>query len=109
MRVQILIFFLSTSLVVEYGDAAARRDLTSCWATWSRCSNWSSIATGVVWLGCDTCCKCKGKAGGSCVSKPSTCLLSSKTYQCVCYSHHLSGRRPSACDGFSNVDDGCKA
>jgi hypothetical protein len=36
-------------------------------------------------------------------------LLSSKTYQCVCYSHHLSGRRPSACDGFSNVDDGCKA
>jgi hypothetical protein len=108
MRVQILIFLLSTSLVVEYGDATSRRDIKSCWATWSRCSSWSSIATGILWLRCDTCCKCMGKAGGTCVLKPSTCVLSSQAYQCDCYSHHLSERRPSECDSASNLIDGCK-
>jgi hypothetical protein len=49
-------------MVVEYGDATARRDIKSCWATWSRCSSWSSIATGILWLRCDICCKCMGRA-----------------------------------------------
>ena len=48
----------------------------------------------------------KGTAGGHCVLKPSTCVFSSKAYQCVCYSHHLYGRRPSECDSAANLDDG---
>jgi hypothetical protein len=48
-----------------------------------------------------------GRAGGTCVLKPLACVLSSQAYQCDCYSHHLSERRPSECDSASNLIDGC--
>lgn len=39
----------------------------TCYDAWSRCSDWSSAATGILWKTCaDYCRKCKGKDGGSC-------------------------------------------
>nr|AHG59340.1 Mytimacin-5 [Mytilus galloprovincialis] len=78
-----------------------------CWATWSRCSGWSSIATGHLWLDCNTCCKCKGKSGGSCHEVHSDCFLSDTAMQCQCHHGALHGSRPSACSSMSNLDFSC--
>ncbi|KAK3612040.1 hypothetical protein CHS0354_021721 [Potamilus streckersoni] len=76
----------------------AGNPITDCWDTWSRCSRWSSPATGILWLSCADRCKCKGNATGTCREVPSKCPLTSKAWQCQC-SGKLSGRKPSWC-GF---------
>lgn len=82
----------------------------SCWETWSRCSRWSSAATGYLWLSCDNCCKCKGKASGSCkLVSGSRCWLtgSSRVYRCICKGTR-SGRKPGICSDLSNAAFSCE-
>ncbi|GFO37945.1 macin [Plakobranchus ocellatus] len=56
-----------------------------CYETWSRCSRWSSPATGYLWLSCNDRCRELGRSGGNCRPAPSSCPLSRKAYQCQCY------------------------
>ena len=58
---------------------------SGCWATWSRCSGWSSGATGILWYGCDKRCKCLGRSGGNCNLIPASCSTTGYAYQCQCY------------------------
>ena len=78
----------------------------NCWQTWSRCSGWSSLATGHLWLSCNNCCQCMGKSGGSCVEVASTCWMSSTAYQCQCHGTRV-GDSPSFCDGLANSAFSC--
>nr|AHG59339.1 Mytimacin-6 [Mytilus galloprovincialis] len=55
-----------------------------CWATWSRCTRWSSWATGWLWKTCNDRCKELGYRSGRCVLRPSDCPLANKAYRCEC-------------------------
>jgi hypothetical protein len=56
-----------------------------CYEDWSRCSGWSSWATDILWENCNDNCIGKGKSGGSCVLKDSTCwFVSGRVYFCKC-------------------------
>ncbi|RUS81392.1 hypothetical protein EGW08_010830 [Elysia chlorotica] len=57
----------------------------ACFETWSRCSRWSSPATGILWRSCNSRCRQLGRRGGNCRLVPSQCPLSNKAYQCQCY------------------------
>nr|AEC50045.1 theromacin [Sinohyriopsis cumingii] len=70
--------------------------ITDCWETWSRCSRWSSPATGILWQSCEDRCKCLGYATGTCREVPSRCPLTDKAWQCQC-SGTLSGPKPENC------------
>ena len=62
----------------------------NCWEDWSRCSEWSSSLTDILWRNCnDHCIKDLHKPkGGKCVKTKNTCpeLLdkSEMIYQCQC-------------------------
>lgn len=78
-----------------------------CYRTWSRCSRWSDIATGWLWVTCDECCKCKGQATGQCqMNYSDTCASDNKAYYCDCYGT-LNGKKPKVCSSFSNFVDRC--
>ncbi|KAL4222737.1 hypothetical protein ACF0H5_018778 [Mactra antiquata] len=82
-----------------------------CWDMWSRCSKWSSPATGYLWLSCDNCCKCKGKASGKCkkvTDKYCWVTGSSTSYRCICSKRRLRGRKPKVCKSMSNAAFSCK-
>merc|ERR1711872_946462 len=64
------------------------RGYGDCWETWSRCTRWSMVFTGILWQNCNDRCICKGARSGACRLSPSKCPLSNKAYTCVC-----SGRR----------------
>ncbi|KAL3852597.1 hypothetical protein ACJMK2_016216 [Sinanodonta woodiana] len=70
--------------------------LKDCWDTWSRCTGWSSGATGILWQSCEDRCKCKGYATGSCKEVPSKCPLTNEAWQCQC-SGTLTGQKPNSC------------
>ncbi|KAL3852595.1 hypothetical protein ACJMK2_016214 [Sinanodonta woodiana] len=72
--------------------------ITDCWNTWSRCTGWSSWATGYLWLSCEDRCKCQGHAYGTCRIVTSKCPLTHEAWQCQC-SGTRYGSRPSWC-GF---------
>uniref|UniRef100_A0A0B6ZCE1 Uncharacterized protein n=1 Tax=Arion vulgaris TaxID=1028688 RepID=A0A0B6ZCE1_9EUPU len=56
-----------------------------CYATWSRCSRWSSPLTGILWKTCNARCRQLKRNGGNCVRTRSKCPMSRKPYQCQCY------------------------
>ncbi|KAL3852593.1 hypothetical protein ACJMK2_016212 [Sinanodonta woodiana] len=72
--------------------------ITDCWNTWSRCTKWSSGATGILWQSCEDRCKCQGYATGTCKTVSSNCPLTNEAWQCQC-SGTRSGSKPSWC-GF---------
>ncbi|KAL3861899.1 hypothetical protein ACJMK2_007913 [Sinanodonta woodiana] len=55
-----------------------------CWDTWSRCTEWSSPGTGILWKSCENQCKSKGYATGTCKEVTSTCPLTNTAKQCQC-------------------------
>ena len=68
-----------TSIITE-GEAFVLGD---CYEEWSRCSGWSSAATGLLWKSCQNRCVELGHRTGTCVLVDSRCL-SDKAYQCQC-------------------------
>jgi len=60
-----------------------------CFEDWSRCSKWSSGATGILWYSCNDRCKELGKSGGSCnlVESDGTCFITKgkKISRCHCH------------------------
>uniref|UniRef100_A0A914URR2 Uncharacterized protein n=1 Tax=Plectus sambesii TaxID=2011161 RepID=A0A914URR2_9BILA len=78
-RVAIPLAFLLL-FVIAMTPEPASAGWGDCYETWSRCSQWSSPATGVLWQSCkDHCGGC-----GDCVLVPSKCPISDKAYQCQC-------------------------
>merc|ERR1711942_173558 len=69
-----------------------------CWETWSRCTQWSSSGTGILWQSCQDRCVCKGYSSGTCREVRSTCPLSNRAWQCQC-SGSRNGPKPGWC-GF---------
>eukprot|EP00727_Mastigamoeba_balamuthi_P005068 m51a1_g1456 hypothetical protein (94) ;mRNA; f:197973-198254 len=58
-----------------------------CYETWSRCSGWSSAATGILWQDCNTHCQgCFNAASGTCTLVGTTKCngKSIEAYQCHC-------------------------
>ncbi|BFZ18852.1 hypothetical protein BsWGS_21891 [Bradybaena similaris] len=66
------------------GAPGSKNVFQNCYDTWSRCSEWSSAGTGILWKTCDGICKEKGKSGGHCEIRPSTCPVTDKANTCVC-------------------------
>ncbi|KAH9502865.1 hypothetical protein Btru_074669 [Bulinus truncatus] len=84
----LIIILLSTGLL---STPAESHWIGDCWDTWSRCSQWSSFATGILWHSCDERCKQLKRSGGNCVLSPTNCpIVSNKTYQCQCYQNSQS-------------------
>ena len=75
--------------------------LSDCYATWSRCSQWSNYFTGVVWLTCqDYCYDCKGREAGDCVEVQSSCPFSDKAWQCQCFGGYHGNPKPDYCKNW---------
>ncbi|CAF3648802.1 unnamed protein product [Rotaria socialis] len=73
-------FLNEAEIIYENGKA--------CWKSWSRCTEWSSGATGYLWQSCNERCKCKGYLGGNCRPVPNYCPVlpkGSTINQCKCY------------------------
>ncbi|KAH9502872.1 Hydramacin-1 [Bulinus truncatus] len=82
----IIIILLSAGLLVTPAESHWIGD---CWETWSRCSQWSSGATGILWLSCNGRCIQLGRAGGNCNLVKSKCPIAPEPYQCQCYRRNL--------------------
>nr|ALJ03313.1 macin [Ruditapes philippinarum]APY18887.1 macin [Ruditapes philippinarum] len=76
-----IVAVLMISFIIPRGEAFV---LSTCFETWSRCSTWSSFATGYLWKSCEDRCKGLGHNSGTCVLKPAECSTSGKAYQCQC-------------------------
>ncbi|UJR12346.1 hypothetical protein I4U23_016523 [Adineta vaga] len=70
-----------------------------CYDTWSRCTGWSSPATGILWQSCRTYCQgCRNASTGSCRKTGTTTCFGKKVeaYQCQC-SGKWSGKNKPIC------------
>ena len=77
----VCLLIASTFPMIDTSPAAK----SGCWETWSRCTRWSSPATGILWQSCNDRCKCLGRGGGNCVEVNARCSTTGKAYQCQCY------------------------
>ena len=77
----VCLLIASTFPMIDTSPAAK----PGCWETWSRCTRWSSPATGILWQSCNDRCKCLGRGGGNCVEVNARCSTTGKAYRCQCY------------------------
>ncbi|CAH3172231.1 unnamed protein product [Porites lobata] len=82
MKIVVLLLFFSCAVL---DLTQAQTFIGKCWKTWSRCTQWSSFATGTLWQSCNTRCKCLGRGYGKCVETRSQCPFSRYAWQCRCY------------------------
>ncbi len=71
-----------------------------CYDTWSRCTGWSSPATGTLWQSCEEHCQgCYNKAGGECIITGTTTCMGVKieAYQCQCSRTSWTGENKPHC------------
>ncbi|CAF3302743.1 unnamed protein product [Rotaria socialis] len=88
-------FFLALLLIILYPGTSNAWD---CYETWSRCTGWSSPATGILWQSCPSYCQgCKNAATGYCVQVgTTTCNGKSVTaFQCQCSGRWTGSNKPS--------------
>ncbi|XP_068672123.1 neuromacin-like protein [Montipora foliosa] len=71
--------------VLDLESEARQNFIGRCWETWSRCTRWSSFATGILWQTCEERCKSLGYGRGDCVKVPSICPFTEKAWQCQCF------------------------
>ena len=93
------LLFLVAMTCSYFPKSTEANGIGDCWETWSRCTSWSSFATGVLWQSCEDRCKCKGYVSGSCVETKSNCPFSDKAWQCQCSGTKTNAKKPSWC-GF---------
>lgn len=92
---------MKTILVFLFAFAIISTASCTCWEDWSRCSEWSSAFSGILWQKCPQRCICAGHETGTCVEVYNTCSLLPTNYkvsQCRC-SGVRKGPKPSWC-GF---------
>ncbi|CAF4466151.1 unnamed protein product, partial [Rotaria magnacalcarata] len=88
-------FSLALLLIILYLGTSNAWD---CYETWSRCTGWSSPATGILWQGCPSYCQgCRNAATGSCVQVgTTTCMGKSVTaFQCQCSGRWTGSNKPT--------------
>uniref|UniRef100_A0A194AKM8 Putative mytimacin-5 n=1 Tax=Pinctada fucata TaxID=50426 RepID=A0A194AKM8_PINFU len=108
MQSKYIVVVLLFMVMCPYVNAWWSKTASRCFDVWSRCSGWSSAATGYLWLSCNKCCQCKGKSGGRCVSVAARgCPLSKNAYQCQCNGSSLRGGKPGFCGGKANYLFSC--
>ncbi|OXA36816.1 Hydramacin-1 [Folsomia candida] len=75
--------FRVTLIILAFGVIFPNlTESASCYEAWSRCTGWSSGATGILWKTCaGRCQQCQGRASGSCVPVKGDCGARS---QCQC-------------------------
>eukprot|EP00727_Mastigamoeba_balamuthi_P005168 m51a1_g1465 hypothetical protein (95) ;mRNA; r:232884-233168 len=69
-----------------------------CYDTWSRCSGWSSPATGILWQNCNTHCQgCFNAAHGKCnLVGTTTCMgVNIPSFQCQCFGTWSGSDKPA--------------
>ncbi|CAF1468500.1 unnamed protein product [Adineta steineri] len=91
--------FLVLSMVVLLSGTSNAWD---CYETWSRCTGWSSPATGILWQSCASYCQgCSNAATGSCVQVGSTTCNGKavQAYQCQCSGKWTGSNKPMCIPG----------
>jgi hypothetical protein len=60
----------------------------TCYSDWSRCSEWSQVFTGYLWLSCNDRCQELGHRWGQCETRVNSCWFLPRdemVYACICY------------------------
>ncbi|UJR11718.1 hypothetical protein I4U23_015899 [Adineta vaga] len=92
-------YSLTLLLVVSFSGISEAWD---CYETWSRCTRWSSPATGILWQSCPSYCQgCRNAATGSCVQVGTTTCngKSVQAYQCQCSGTWSGSNKPICVPG----------
>ncbi len=92
-------YLLALLLVVLFAGTSEAWD---CYETWSRCTGWSSPATGILWQNCRSYCQgCKNAATGSCTLVGRTTCNGKPvdSYQCQCSGTWIGSNKPVCVPG----------
>ncbi|CAG0894136.1 unnamed protein product [Darwinula stevensoni] len=76
----LLVVLLTAATMMEKAECGCFDDL-------SRCTGWTTAASGVLWQSCHDHCRSQGRNGGECVQVDNTCWFlpaSVKVRQCQC-------------------------